>query len=464
MSTGKIVVISNSESIARDVQTAAGANSYDWVVYPSPSREILHALVDDSVLGIFFDLVDVSDTRILSFVSLLGDSFFFDRRLPIAVLTSSASRDSELSWPRLGASEVVAWITRDQRIPKLLQAWSLCNKYQQAAAEPRERDGWLSLGSQEQLMMASASMSRIVAKLHRLSNNDCNVLLTGETGVGKTTVAKLLHQLSQRQTAPFCAVNCSALPESLVESELFGNKKGAFTDAHCDRDGWFTTVEDGTLFLDEVDSLPLMAQAKLLKAVDEHEFQIIGDRRKSRFKGRLVSATNRNMQDLIHSKEFRADLFFRLGVVELHIPALRERREEIIPLAKYFLQQSAPSDEGFSFSNEALEMLHQYSWPGNIRELRNMCMQLAAFASSDQIDASELPVEIREAASDSTITSGFDVQESLVAVREREEIRQIKDKLRQTNNNRSQAAELLGISRAAFYKKLGRYQLLSFQG
>lgn len=307
----------------------------------------------------------------------------------------------------------------------------------------------------------------LVARAARLAQVDTTVLLNGETGSGKTVLARLIHSLSPRRSRPFVVVNCGALPETLVESELFGHRQGAFTGADREQVGKFSQAQDGTLFLDEVDSLSLAAQSKLLRVVEERVFEPLGSGKSQRLVARLLFATNRDLKSEVQAGRFRQDLYYRLNVVTLALPPLRDRAVGIPTLVGSFLRdlRGRGMTRVREFSREALASLQAYAWPGNIRELRNLVEQLAVLTESETIQMHHLPAEIRspEPAAGLTARAAGSAR-SLAESRASAERSRIVQTLEICDHNRSRAAESLGISRAAFYKKLHRFQLLPATG
>jgi two-component system response regulator HydG len=301
---------------------------------------------------------------------------------------------------------------------------------------------------------------------------DTTLLLTGETGTGKTRLARRIHELSPRHTEPFLVVDCGAISPHLIESEIFGHVKGAFTGADRDRPGKLATVGLGTLLLDEINSLPLPLQSKLLRAVDERVFEPVGSERSQPLRARLIVATNAPLDDEVAAGRFRADLYFRINVVGFYLPPLRDRRVSIAPLAQKFLTELAARNrpDVCGMSPEVVQALEEYDWPGNIRELRNVIERAVALCAGPVVQFLDLPQAVRgEKAAPpvvATVTRHtqipnlIGVPSTLMEIRAETELMRIKEVLVKHRNNRCRTAAELGISRMALYNKLHKYGLI----
>jgi transcriptional regulator with PAS, ATPase and Fis domain len=293
-------------------------------------------------------------------------------------------------------------------------------------------------------VIASSAMRRLVAVAARVGRTSSPVLITGESGTGKELIARAVHHYSTRTGKPFIDVNCAALPEHLMESELFGYEKGAFSGAEGMKPGLFEAAHTGTLFLDEIGELDSRMQAKLLRVLDGQPYYRLGGSRKVVVDVRIVAATNLSLEEAVLSGKFRRDLYHRLDAYHLHVPPLRERVEDIGPLCRWFLRESH-----LTLSDESLSVLEDYSWPGNIRELRNSLNKAAMFAPGPQIEPADLPIAVlvgrSDSAEDEFSLDGLE-QQTICKV------------LAQTGGHQQKAADLLGISRRTLIRKLKLYR------
>ncbi|HSA85630.1 MAG TPA: sigma-54 dependent transcriptional regulator [Nitrospira sp.] len=301
------------------------------------------------------------------------------------------------------------------------------------------------------LIGKSQGMQEIYSKIEQVADSRTTVLITGESGTGKELVARALHYNSSRRERPFIALNCAALPETLIESELFGHEKGSFTDATARRVGQFELANTGTLFLDEIGDLSPVTQAKLLRVIQEREFTRIGGVQPIKVDVRIVAATNKNLDDLVRKGQFREDLYYRINVIALFLPPLRERSDDIPLLAKHFLQKRLEEDRRphIEFGKDALELLTRYSWPGNVRELENFVEQAFIWSQhAAQITPEHLPTLIKNdsrstSLRDDTLAGRMSLEKAVMEF-EREIIL---DALKRNNYVQTHAANLLGISR-----------------
>jgi transcriptional regulator with PAS, ATPase and Fis domain len=295
-------------------------------------------------------------------------------------------------------------------------------------------------------VIVSEPMQQLMAKIQRIGMSSASVLIEGESGVGKEVVARAIHHHSLRCQKAWVDVSCAALPEHLIESELFGYEKGAFSGADSSKPGLFELAHQGTLFLDEVGELEPKMQVKLLRVLDGSPYYRLGGIRKVSVDVRIIAATNQNLQQMVKAGRFRSDLYHRLGQLTLTVPPLRQRTEDIVPLAEFFLAQHNPR---LRFASEACAKLHRYHWPGNIRELRNVVIKAAVLCASDEIRACDLAFETEEAAPAEPDTPVTDLDGI--------ERRMIFRVLEQTGGHHQRAADLLGISRRTLSRKLKLY-------
>jgi len=333
-----------------------------------------------------------------------------------------------------------------------------------AHAEPLPLDA----GNPITATLLGSDLGDQLARIRRVANQPTTVLLTGETGSGKNVMAKFIHESSPQRSEPFLVVDCGALSGQLIESEMFGHVRGAFTGAERERQGKFAAAGVGTLVLDEINSLPLPLQAKLLRAVEERVFEPVGSNKSERLRARLIAVSNVPLEDEVRRERFRSDLFYRLNVVEFRIPALRERAGAVIPLAHQLLRTSATAAcQGVTaIAPAALEALAGYAWPGNVRELRNVIEGASALASGPVIQLVDLPESVRGRTATPVRVPGatgaplFVPQEPAQPLAEPavitgdDETARILAVLRKHNNNRRRAAAELGMSRVSLYKKL----------
>jgi DNA-binding NtrC family response regulator len=306
--------------------------------------------------------------------------------------------------------------------------------------------------SRSDIVLESPAMARVLDVARRVAQVDSTVLLTGESGVGKERVARFIHHESARTGGPFVAINCGAVPENLLESELFGHTRGSFTGATQDRVGLFEAANGGTLLLDEIGEVPAPMQVKLLRVLQERQIRRVGENKTRAVNVRVLAATNRNLVDEIRAARFRQDLYYRLKVIEIVVPPLRERREDILPLARWFLAATSmrTNRKVSGFTPAAAHQLLRYAWPGNVRELENAVERAVVLARRNRIDVDDLPPEVGLAVPEA-LTSG-DVRP--LADVERDYIRSV---LRAVGGNRTQAAARLGIGAATLYRKLKQY-------
>ena len=383
--------------------------------------------------------------------------------LPVAVITAHGSTENAVAALKAGAFDYLAKpVSLDQLRTLVRSALRL------PPAQRRAQDGEAAAQSGESLLIGeSGPMQAVRAMIDRLARTQAPIHIGGESGSGKELAARLIHVKGSRSDGPFIPVNCGAIPENLMESEFFGYKKGAFTGAAADRDGFFQAANGGTLFLDEVADLPLLMQVKLLRSIQEKKVRKVGSTGEESVDVRIISATHRNLGEEVKNGKFRQDLYYRLNVIELKMPALREMREDTERLAETILRRQSAAGGGKAprLSADALERLEGYDFPGNVRELENVLERALALTAGGEIRAEDLritPTRVAPAAAPAAL-SGRPLPEQLDAV----ERQAILDALEQTHYNRTAAAKLLGITfRALRYRmeRLGIKEELDSKG
>ncbi len=360
--------------------------------------------------------------------------------IPVMFLTGHGRIDSAVHALSRGAFYYFVKPPDYQKLKEILSA-AIAQRRQRTPVEPSTVADTLP-------QSASDAMRRVYATLAAIKDKDTSVLLTGETGTGKEVIANLLHDRSVRRNRPFVAVNCAAIPRDLLESELFGYEKGAFTGAVAARAGKMEESDGGTLFLDEIGEMDPALQAKLLRVLQERQVQRLGSSRKIDVNFRLISSTNRELAGEMECGRFRSDLYYRINVVRIDLPPLRERTEDIPQLATQFLREFSERDSRrLLFSDEVFDVLKAYSWPGNIRQLKNAIERAAVIAPGPRITSSHLPEEVRRQA------GGASPAASVVPLRSLE-LRAVLEAVNVCRGNKSAAARQLGISRKALYSRL----------
>jgi len=298
----------------------------------------------------------------------------------------------------------------------------------------------------------SPSMQAVVRTIEKVAPSDVPILITGESGTGKEVIADLIHALSPRSKAKIIKINCAALPRELIESELFGSVKGAFTGAYTDREGFFRQAEGGTLFLDEISEMPIDTQSKLLRVLQDQEVRPVGGKTSYKTNCRIVAATNRRTEEAIKDGKLREDLFFRISAISVHLPPLRERREDIMPLANAFLKRFAAQASRVitGFTHGAVERVTTFDWPGNVRQLQNEIQRAVLLSEGDQVDSTDLSISSGRNSSE----GGGDTNFTLLEGVERNAIVQM---LKETGGNKLETAKRLGIGRQTLYNKIKAY-------
>ncbi|MBP6864542.1 MAG: sigma-54-dependent Fis family transcriptional regulator [Candidatus Didemnitutus sp.] len=373
-----------------------------------------------------------------------------DSTLPVVVMTAWASVEVAVEAMRRGAKD---FITKPWDNPRLIAI--VKNQIELASAvrayQRLEQENQILRGKGgPNLIAQSAAMRPVLDVIARVGPSDANVLITGENGTGKGVVAQALHAVSVRAGKPFISVNMGGLPEGVFESELFGHVRGAFTDAKTDRAGRFELADGGTLFLDEIGNIPMSQQAKILRVLETGELERVGSSRTYRVNTRLISATNADLQAEVAAGKFRQDLLFRLNTIHIHLPPLRERREDIPLLAQHFLKAHVERYRKAitGFDDGALEAMRNYAWPGNVRELDHAVERGVLMTQGKVVRAPDLGLNAGNAAPRLEDMSLEEVEGFL-----------IKKTLARCDGNARQAAEQLGLSRSAFYRRLERYGL-----
>jgi two-component system, NtrC family, response regulator HydG len=421
----------------------------------SQAQEAEGNLARDEIKLILVHLVQERETR--DVVRLLHCLATLKRSVPLLVLSEQYDADQAWSLTRLGATDYLSLPLDRERLASFISPLAMQVQPANPGSAIPER---VELGKGMDVMMEQV---RLVA------SQNTTIMLGGETGTGKTRLARLIHECSPRRAEPFLVINCGALVTELIESEMFGHVKGAFTGAERARVGKFAAAGQGTLLLDEIDALPLALQAKLLRAVEERIFEPVGSNSSVPVEARLIAASNRPLESEVEAGQFRADLYYRLNVVSFHLPPLREQPERISLLATNFLKDCASRNGRpvYGITANALRMLEAYHWPGNIRELRNVIERAVALCPNHDVGLGDLPEALCSAVSSSTPPSCQPVQGDGPAWRSairhaqgKAEIALIMEALRNNGNNRLRAALELGISRRTLYKKLHRYGLM----
>ncbi len=400
-----------------------------------------------------FDVV-VTDLNLRRGTGLEVTKAVLDLRpgIPVIVITAYGSLETAVDAIRAGAFD---FLTKPFDLQVVAIAIERAVRFRRINDDVKRLRALAKEGSRvHDLVGRSAAMARVYDLLERVRESDVSVLVTGESGTGKELVARALHGMGRRATGPFVAINCAALPEPLLESELFGHVRGAFTDAKTSRSGLFVQASGGTLFLDEVGDLPAGMQPKLLRALQDRVVRPVGGDREIPFDARIIAATNRDLVSAVEAGRFREDLYFRLNVLEIEIPPLRLRGNDVLLLAQHFLERAAAA-EGKpvrSIAPEAAKKLLAYRWPGNVRELQNCIERAVALCRLDAVTPDDLPDRVRDFAPTRITPMGDDV-EQLVSLEEVER-RYILRVLEAVNGHRGHASRILKLDRKTLYRKL----------
>jgi len=410
-----------------------------------------------------FDLI-LLDLRLpgLSGIEVLKEARSKSPASTIVVITAYGSVDNAIQAMKLGADD---FLQKPFDLEQLRMLVRRALERSEALKESADEKALKALGYE--LIGNSRAIQEVKNMIERVARVRSTVLITGETGTGKEMVARLIHQFSDRADNPFIAVNCAAIPGTLLESQFFGHIKGAFTDAIEDKAGFFEEADKGTIFLDEIGDLDFNLQAKILRVLQEGEITRVGSARSIPVDVRVIAATNRNLRQMVEEKRFRQDLYYRLSVLPIYVPALREHREDLPLLINHILNKLAKTTghKITGVSPEYLEILKQYDFPGNVRELENIIERSVLLATGNLLSPDTLPSEVIESAEvaelvKKTVENGLSLKKAKARITERIESKLIERVIKECNGNYSLAAKKLGISRSALYYKVKQYKIV----
>jgi len=446
----KVLIVDDDTSMCELLAEGLLQHGYEARWNASP-QEALRQLTEHNFDVVLTDI----NMRDMSGLELCQKATEAHPELPVIVITAFGSMETAVQAIRAGAYD---FITKPFDIDVVAIAIERAVKHgvltrevqrlQRAVDESRRFD---------ELLGASAAMKEVYDLLERVGESESTVLVSGESGTGKELVARALHRRSKRSAGPFVAINCAAMPEQLLESELFGHTKGAFTDARNARPGLFVQAKGGTIFLDEIGDMPVGLQPKLLRALQERTVRPVGGDTETPIDVRVVAASNRDLETAIEERKFREDLYYRINVIHVELPPLRARGADVLLLATHYLQHFAAQSQKdvHSLDAEAAEKLSAYAWPGNVRELANCMERAVALTRNESIGVADLPEKIRSYRTSHVLIAATDPSE-LVPMEEVEK-RYILRVLEAVGGNKTLAAQVLGLDRKTLYRKLDRY-------
>jgi DNA-binding NtrC family response regulator len=446
----KVLIVDDDTSMCELLAEGLTQHGYEARWNASP-QEALKQLSEHNFDVVLTDI----NMRDMSGLELCQKATETHPELPVIVITAFGSLETAVQAIRVGAYD---FITKPFDIDVVAIAIERAVKHgvltrevqrlQRAVDESRRYD---------ELLGASPAMKEVYDLLERVGESESTVLVSGESGTGKELVARALHRRSKRSAGPFVAINCAAMPEQLLESELFGHTKGAFTDARSARPGLFVQAKGGTIFLDEIGDMPVGLQPKLLRALQERSVRPVGGDTETPIDVRVVAASNRDLETAIEERKFREDLYYRINVIHVELPPLRARGADVLLLATHYLQHFATQSQKDvrSLDAEAAEKLSAYAWPGNVRELANCMERAVALTRNESIGIADLPEKIRNYRTSHVLIAATDPSE-LVPMEEVEK-RYILRVLEAVGGNKTLAAQVLGLDRKTLYRKLDRY-------
>jgi len=453
----KILIVDDEVRILILLQSLLKANGYETATAKNGDEAL--AFIRNG--GIHLVITDLRMAP-MDGLTLIKHIKELEPKLPVILLTAYASVETAIDAMKCGAFD---YLTKPFKVDEMLatvRRAEACQK-SNSIAIPDEPEAPLRYRF-ENIIASSQTMVNVCEMIQRVAPTAATVLIYGESGTGKEVVAKAIHSNSPRKDKPFVAVNCAALPGDLLESELFGHVKGSFTGAVVDKPGLFETAQAGTLFLDEISSLPLPLQGKLLRVLQEKEIRRVGSTRTNPIDVRVIAASNSNLEQMAAEGTFRSDLYYRFAVITIDIPPLRERTDDILPLAQHFLNAETPDmDPAPTFEKETLDILMHYKWPGNVRELENAIKHVATFLQNDRISPEDLPPRIvtrarealaqqpRESGSLSGSTESSQSLKEFLKNKEKEYLDQI---LSHNDGDKEKTAKSLQVSLATLYRKL----------
>lgn len=442
----RVIVADDQQDVLAAMRLLLKNAGFDVTTVSSPAG-LLEAVRSESFNAAIIDLNYTRDTTSgREGLDLLVQLQALDPTLPVVVMTAWGTIELAVEAMRRGARDFLEKPWDNHRVLSVVRNQVSYSQEVRKGSRLEAENRLLRAVGDEDMVAESAAMQAVIDTATRVARSDAAILITGENGTGKGLMAKLIHSLSNRAEGPFISVNMGSIPETVFESEMMGHVRGAFTDAKADRVGRFELAHGGTLFLDEIGNVPLSQQAKLLRVIETGEFERIGSSRTQRADVRIVSATNANLGEMVQQGRFRQDLLFRLNTIEIRLPPLRERPEDIMPIAYRRLARFAAKYgrqlDGFDAS--AQHALRTYAWPGNVRELGNVIERAVLLARGSSVTSADLQLDLKLQATPSIESMSLEDGERLL----------IRTALRRAGGNVNAAAEALGLSRSAMYRRL----------
>jgi DNA-binding NtrC family response regulator len=442
----RVIVADDQQDVLTAMRLLLKNDGMSVTIVSSPAG-LLEAVRSESFDVALIDLNYARDTTSgREGLDLLPQLQSIDPSLPVIVMTAWGTIDVAVEAMRRGARDFLEKPWDNHRVLAVIRNQASFSREVRYSRRLEAENQFLRAAGDEDFVAEAPAMRAVLDTVERVASSDASVLITGENGTGKGLIARLVHAGSRRSDKPFIAVNMGSIPETVFESEMMGHVRGAFTDAKADRIGRFELADGGTLFMDEIGNVPVSQQAKLLRIIESGEFERVGSSRTQRANVRIVTATNANLPELVAHGRFRQDLLFRLNTIEIRLPTLRERREDIVPIAYRKLAGLAAKYgrriEGFD--DGALQVLRSYSWPGNVRELGNVIERAVLMARGAFITASDLRLDMQVSAAPGIEAMSLEDAERLL----------IRTALRRADGNVNAAAEALGLSRSAMYRRL----------